>query len=606
MAVKVEEKITVYDHTDTLKVIPWYYKQLRTVMTPPTITPGDMSPSGWTTTEPTVSSSADLAYKIYVAHQNVYGNNTCWWGNVSLSSSYEAAIQAYNEAQAAKTTATNYISANDQGIMVYDGTNGTSYTPSTAPTGVKNVYIDSDSMDVRDGQTVLATFGETSQIGRDNRPHMLFTPNSFRMITDYDLNALSINANTYTKAEHYELYPNGSVSSITATLPSNVAILRESSINVSWQNQTATFTCGNAQTLTVGGIVFVYDGVRTFTATSNTSSSDSMLLDFIRVYVEKQFICGEIISDNITGNNIFIFSPEAEVIIKGDYSGAFGDAKVYADKSFSFNRGQTGSANNVHDGKYLFACNSGRVLGGEGSFSCNNGYSNAVYAFAAGMSTQSYNDYQFVIGRYNDNKSNTVFEIGNGGSGARSNALEVDWDGNVNIANGAKYKINGTALSAADVNAISSTTSQTANRVLASPNGSTGAPTFRALVANDLPTVPINKGGTGQTAVTSPSISISASTGTLVAASVRQWGKVVQLLLRVRNSSAVAAGSDVFTGTISTTALRPVLNARGTGFYGARPIIGSIDSEGAIVVRVHTSQLAASTDVYCGFTYLVS
>lgn len=44
--------------------------------------------------------------------------------------------------------------------------------------------------------------------------------------------------------------------------------------------------------------------------------------------------------------------------------------------------------------------------------------------------------------------------IGNGtADDARSNALTVDWNGNVDIASGAKYKINGTALSASDVGA---------------------------------------------------------------------------------------------------------------------------------------------------------
>lgn len=43
---------------------------------------------------------------------------------------------------------------------------------------------------------------------------------------------------------------------------------------------------------------------------------------------------------------------------------------------------------------------------------------------------------------------------------------------------------------------------QTANRVWAGPtSGSAAAPTFRALVANDLPTVPTSKGGTGLTGV---------------------------------------------------------------------------------------------------------
>lgn len=41
--------------------------------------------------------------------------------------------------------------------------------------------------------------------------------------------------------------------------------------------------------------------------------------------------------------------------------------------------------------------------------------------------------------------------------------------------------------------------SQSGNLVFASPNGSAGTPTFRALDTADLPTIPITKGGTGQT-----------------------------------------------------------------------------------------------------------
>lgn len=42
---------------------------------------------------------------------------------------------------------------------------------------------------------------------------------------------------------------------------------------------------------------------------------------------------------------------------------------------------------------------------------------------------------QFVVGKYNDNKTGTLFEIGNGtGAGLRSNAMEVDQNGNVTVS----------------------------------------------------------------------------------------------------------------------------------------------------------------------------
>ena len=88
-------------------------------------------------------------------------------------------------------------------------------------------------------------------------------------------------------------------------------------------------------------------------------------------------------------------------------------------------------------------------------------HAEGTYTHAYGNSSHAQNyyteaafDYQTVIGKRNNNKSNDAFEIGNGSVGAPSNAFEVDWSGNVNIASGAKYKINGTALTASDVSAI--------------------------------------------------------------------------------------------------------------------------------------------------------
>lgn len=57
----------------------------------------------------------------------------------------------------AGTKATNFLAVDSSGIMVYDGSNG-AQTPSTATSGTKNVFIDSDSVDLRNGTTTLASF----------------------------------------------------------------------------------------------------------------------------------------------------------------------------------------------------------------------------------------------------------------------------------------------------------------------------------------------------------------------------------------------------------------------------------------------------------------
>jgi hypothetical protein len=58
----------------------------------------------------------------------------------------------------------------------------------------------------------------------------------------------------------------------------------------------------------------------------------------------------------------------------------------------------------------------------------------AVGSHSGGFRTKAGYPYQNVIGKYNDNKSNTLFEVGNGtNEGYKSNALEVLADGRVKV-----------------------------------------------------------------------------------------------------------------------------------------------------------------------------
>ena len=109
---------------------------------------------------------------------------------------------------------------------------------------------------------------------------------------------------------------------------------------------------------------------------------------------------------------------------------------------------------------------------------------------AQNRGTKAVKEDQTVIGRYNKVDTASLVEnqkafiIGNGTSGNRSNALTVDWQGNVDIASGAKYKINGTALSASDVGAVP-TTRKVNNKALSSDI---------TLNASDVSALPISGG----------------------------------------------------------------------------------------------------------------
>jgi uncharacterized repeat protein (TIGR02543 family) len=107
---------------------------------------------------------------------------------------------------------------------------------------------------------------------------------------------------------------------------------------------------------------------------------------------------------------------------------------------------------------------------------------------------------------------------------------------------------------------------------------------------------------------TTPSISITTTTGTLVGANIRRFGNVVQLRLTVRNDASVASGGNVFTGTIATAELRPAIGATGGSFYGAHSIAGTIGVDGTITIRNASSTAVSITGTYTAtvsFTYIV-
>ena len=130
------------------------------------------------------------------------------------------------------------------------------------------------------------------------------------------------------------------------------------------------------------------------------------------------------------------------------------------------------------EGSYTIA--SGEQSHAEGWYSkatASHAHSEGYWCEANGMESHAQNTStiangasQTTLGKFNVADTTSAVIIGNGtSSSVRSNALTVDWSGNVNIPSGAKYKINGTALSASDItNAVSTsdvTTSGEVNKI---------------------------------------------------------------------------------------------------------------------------------------------
>lgn len=96
MAVKASAIITLSHLVDIVSTTRYYKLQSSTVAAPskPTANP----PSGWSKTEPTYT--AGSTNTLYFVDCTVFSNATFAYSDVSKSSSYEAAKEAYNKAQA--------------------------------------------------------------------------------------------------------------------------------------------------------------------------------------------------------------------------------------------------------------------------------------------------------------------------------------------------------------------------------------------------------------------------------------------------------------------------------------------------------------------------
>lgn len=109
--------------------------------------------------------------------------------------------------------------------------------------------------------------------------------------------------------------------------------------------------------------------------------------------------------------------------------------------------------------------------------------------------------------------------------------------------------------------------------------------------------------------VTAPTVTITATTGTVKNVYARQYGKVMVLQVEVYNTSSVAGGSNVFQGTISNSAYRPVLGVGGAAYFGARAINGFVNTSGTITIRnaSTTAVTTSSSDVISvSFTYIIN
>jgi len=294
-------------------------------------------------------------------------------------------------ANEAATKATYYLSSGEEGVMIADLRNGQS-TPSTV-TG-RNVYIDADSVDIRDGQDVLASFGEKVTIGSQDTAHIYIDANSIKGISKNEY--FSINATT-TQVEQW-------ISIGRTTWRSYVKY----SVNIDLSNDTWYDSKWNA--MATGSnfrVVVKYVG----------SSLDVSAIEYV------EFIKGT----EDTNNTYVTYDGEDTITLTASYPSI---VQNYSYRDVSVQVYELYNAPVYKFGDKMEYNSTG------------------AFSFLMGTGTYSTTPNQLVVGTYNAG-SQGLFVVGNGtGNGDRSKAFEVLNTGDIyasgdtNLAAGKKYLIN--------------------------------------------------------------------------------------------------------------------------------------------------------------------
>lgn len=184
MAVKASAAITVSIERDIQGT--WrFYRIASSSSTPsaPTTAQGQAFvssgtvPSGWSKVEPAYDGTSTNS--LYTVDLTAFTDGTVVWTEVSKSSSYEAAKQAYNEAQNAKKTATNYMTDLSNGVYVH--ANGTPSDP--ANVNAKGVNI-TDVIDIIRSGNSVSQFGENIRMGKQDSIHFSIDDSKFGYFVD--------------------------------------------------------------------------------------------------------------------------------------------------------------------------------------------------------------------------------------------------------------------------------------------------------------------------------------------------------------------------------------------------------------------------------------
>ena len=354
----------------------------------------------------------------------------------------------------AKKVATNYLSVDSTGIMIADLNDG-EQTPSEA-TG-NNVFIDNTSVNIRDGQTTLASFGiDGMQIGLSDESHTTQDYHSWKMIDKEgntyvhisdlrDTTGWAIFEESYVPIINYDGSP-----------PCDHAIELAFPINSNSDIISAEINGTSVESWEMLGNVRPTEYIQ---LTPLPSDNDNVTIKYKSSNSAlKAYTFGTRQDGSVLGG--FSFAEGYNTVARGRYSHSEG----YQCKAIGYNshaegynttaKGRSSHAENSGDayGDYSHAEGNAITYGhhshaegashASGEYSHSEGYQTGAdgnYSHAQNFGTQAKGEAQTAIGKFNieDNNNTYALIVGNGADVYhRSNALTVDWNGHIVSADG--------------------------------------------------------------------------------------------------------------------------------------------------------------------------
>lgn len=378
------------------------------------------------------------------------------------------------------------LKLDDLGAYIIDPSGIDMATYSTAVTigneNLRNVFIDEDSVDIRDAKKVLASFGETSIIGEKDAHRVEISSVSTKF---FDINGsliaeLAQGSSTGLKFIEQELTTGevlDDVNGVTFDL-SNTPIGNNGhglvvDANICDDHARIWFeswTSGQVKTLTRNNITAVFDSsANTVKLTHTGTKKEIDLKERSEAGINLSYKLKHEPAQNFAATVYIRNSPYNSIIwlfrdidLTQNWTGGYGYLTVAYDattQTFNAHNGNNtefyleidyrAKVSMVTDFSYIRYTMIGATpyyTFGDRTKINNTGveYTQGTNSFASGFGLVAESDYQIVFGKYNNNNNNNVLEIGNGTSdSSRSNVFSVDWGGNVELT-----QANVTSLSA--------------------------------------------------------------------------------------------------------------------------------------------------------------